>query len=97
VAIQHHVSGSKLQKAYFRRLRYWMGISEARIQITNERADALRRVWLGLDRIGWALPRALLMLAAQAPDVRFRRQCQMYEVIGYVSGMWRLGAASVNQ
>lgn len=91
IVVYHHVSSSKLTKRWFRERAYWQGLSDA-IMINPEgcllRSASLR---LALKRIGWALPRLLAMLVAADSAARLRRQCQVHETVGYVSGLWKSG------
>ena len=92
IVVGHHVPPSRLTKRYFRQITYWTGLSDAIMLNPDGRLTPALRARLGLTRIGWSLPRLFLMLISTNPAARFRRQCQILEAMGYVSGLWRLGA-----
>jgi len=92
IVVGHHVSPSKLTKRYFRRITYWQGLSDAMMLDLDTRLSLALRTRLSVTRIGWALPRLLLMLIETNSAARFRRQCQVLEAMGYVRGLWRLRA-----
>jgi len=89
IVVGHHVSPSRLTKRWFREAAYRMGLSEAIMLNLDHGLSLALRVWLALIKIGWSLPRLFLMLTAANSASRFRRQCQVLETIGYVSGLWR--------
>ena len=90
IVVHHHVSASRLTKKWFRRAAYWQGISDVTMLYldSGEGPSPSLRIWLTLGKMGWALPRLLLMLIAANPAARFRRECQVLETIGFVSGLW---------
>lgn len=88
IVVGHHVSPSRLTKRWFREAAYQMGLSHAIMLNPDGRLFLALRARLALTRIGWALPRLFLMLIAANSATRFRRQCQVLETIGYVSGLW---------
>ena len=90
IVVGHHVSRPRLTKKWFRERAYWQGVSNAVMMNQDGRLSHLVRACLALARIGWSLPRLFLMLIATKSAARFRRQCQVLETIGYVSGLWRL-------
>jgi len=85
IVVGHHISPSRLTKRYFRRMAYWMGLSNAIMLDPGGRLSLTLRARLALTRIGWALPRLFLMLIATSSAARFRRQCQVLEATGYVT------------
>jgi len=91
IVVDHHASAERLTKRWFRQAAYWQGISTA-IMLHSEsgrRPPLGVRARLTLGMIGWALPRLALMLVATNPAARFRRQCQVLEAVGQISGLWR--------
>lgn len=90
IAVGHHVSPSRLTKKWFRERTYWGGLSDATMINPEGRLSHLVRARLALTKIGWLLPRLFLMLVATDSAARFRRQCQVIEAMGYISGLRRL-------
>ncbi len=90
IVVGHHVSPPRLTKKWFRERAYWQGVSDALMLTAPDGIRVPLRAWLVARRIGWTVPRSLLMLIATSPAARFRRQCQVLEAMGYVSGLWRL-------
>jgi len=88
IVVGHHVSAPKLTKRWFTERAYWQGVSDALMSTPYNGIPILLRAWLAARRIGWMLPRLLLMLVATRSAARFRRQCQVFEAMGYVSGLW---------
>ena len=93
VVVRHHVSASRLTRKWFRERAWWQGVSDATMLcLGSDKGPSLgTRMRLTFGKIGWALPRSVLMLVGTSPGARFRRQCQVLEAIGYVSGLWRKG------
>lgn len=89
IVVGHHVSPSRLTKRWFREAAYWVGLSEAIMLHLDNGLSLALRARLAVTMIGWSLPRLFLMLIATNSATRFRRQCQVLETIGYVSGLWR--------
>jgi len=92
IMVGHHVSPSKLSKKWFRERAYWQGLSKAFMLYPEVGLSSARRARLGLLRIGWMLPRMVLMLSGTNAADRFRRQCQALEAAGYVKGLLRSGS-----
>ena len=90
IMVGHHVSPPRLTKKWFRERAYWQGISDALMSTSHNGIHVAPRAWLALRRIAWTVPRSLAMLIAKNSAARFRRQCQLLEAMGYVSGLWRL-------
>lgn len=89
ISVGHHISPSKLTKTWFRQRAYWQGISNA-IMLDPERGLSLsKRAQLALSRVAWSLPRLVLMFVGTNSAHRFRRQCQLLEVAGFISGLWQ--------
>lgn len=90
IVVEHHVSPSKLRKRWFRNRAYWQGLSDASMWFSNAPSSFALRMGKALSRITWALPRSFLMLVGTSTASRFRRQCQVIETMGFVSGLlWR--------
>jgi glycosyltransferase involved in cell wall biosynthesis len=89
IVIGHHVSASRLVKSYFRRKRYWYGFSAAVLTYPAGQLSTPEQIWLSVKRIAWALPRGMMMFATPNPAAFFRRECQLYESLGYVTGLWK--------
>lgn len=92
IVVGHHVAAPRLTKKWFRERAYWQGVSDALMLTPCNGIRVALRAWLAARRIGWTLPRLLLMLVATKSAARFRRQCQVFETMGYLSGLWRLHA-----
>jgi len=90
IVVGHHVSPPRLTKKWFRERAYWQGVSNALMSTPHDGIHVALRAWLGVRRLGWSVPRLFLMLIATKSAARFRRQCQVFEAMGYVSGLWRL-------
>jgi len=90
IVVRHHASPPRLTKKWFRERAYWQGISDALMSTSHNGIHGAPRAWLALRRIAWTVPRSLAMLIATNSAVRFRRQCQLLEAMGYLSGLWRL-------
>jgi len=90
IVVGHHLPPSRLTKKWFRERAYWQGVSNALMATPPNGIHVALRGWLAARRIGWTVPRLLLMLIAANSRARFRRQCQVLEAMGYVSGLWRL-------
>ncbi|NJP06008.1 MAG: glycosyltransferase family 2 protein [Chloroflexaceae bacterium] len=91
IEVSHHVAARRLEKRYFRRHRYWLGFTEATMIENRQHLSAVGRLWLSTKRIGWLFARFPLMVITPDPAGRFRRQCQGFETVGYLSGLWKLG------
>jgi hypothetical protein len=50
---------------------------------------------LSLEKIGWALPRLLAGLATLDSAVRFKREYQVIQALGYLRGLWTQQAGAV--
>lgn len=96
IVVGHHVSPLRLTKKWFRERAYWQGVSDALMLTPLDGIRVPLRAWLAVRRIGWTVPRSLLMLIATSPAARFRRQCQVLEAMGYVSGLWRLSVEAAS-
>jgi len=90
IVVRHHVSPARLSKEWFRRTAFWQGMSDAiMVRPTAKQLPFRVRMGQSFRKIGWSLPRSLLMVVGTNAAARFRRQCQVFEAIGYVSGLWR--------
>jgi glycosyltransferase involved in cell wall biosynthesis len=87
--VYHHVTASRVMKKHFTNWAYWQGLSDAFMIDPDGRLPDLGRVRLALAKIGWALPRSLLAIAPTGATTRFRRECQVIEAAGYLSGLWQ--------
>lgn len=88
IVVGHHISPQRLNKRWFRRHAYGTGVTQAVMQRMETPIGVLKRAELGLRKLGWAAPRLALMLATRSPADRFRRQYQVLESLGYLSGLW---------
>ena len=95
IVVRHHISRSRLTKRWFRERAYWQGLSDAIMINPDGRLSRFVRARLALTKIGWSLARLFLTLVATNSAARFRRQCQVLETVGYVSGLLRAQAREV--
>jgi GT2 family glycosyltransferase len=95
VCVGHHVAPARLTQRYFRKHRYWMGVTQAGMVQRTARLSSQRRALLLLGKVAWLLPRLALVLVGRSPADRFRRQCQMYEGLGYIAGLSGMHAEAV--
>ncbi len=89
IVVGHHISQARLNKKWFRERACWQGLSDTIMRKPGRRPSHLARSGQTLAKIGWLLPRLLLAIISVSPAARFRRQCQVIEAIGYISGLWR--------
>jgi glucosyl-dolichyl phosphate glucuronosyltransferase len=90
ILVSHHISASRLTKRWFRQHAYWQGKAQALIIASIPKPLAFwSRVRLTLNRLGWAIPRFGLMIVSTKPSDRFRRECQLIETIGFISGLYQ--------
>ena len=87
VHVGHHVAPARLTQRYFRKHRYWMGVTRVGILQREAPLSPRRRALLVVSEIAWLLPRLLLVFVGRSPADRFRRECQMYEGLGYITGL----------
>jgi glycosyltransferase involved in cell wall biosynthesis/MoaA/NifB/PqqE/SkfB family radical SAM enzyme len=94
IAVSHLVPEQRLRKRWFIRRYYWQGVSDAAMQIIEEKPSLRRRLRFAASRAGALLrnPRNLtsLLLPANNPD-QFTRKCFALITIGHLFGL--LGAA----
>jgi hypothetical protein len=57
--------------------------------------STLARSKLSIEKIGWALPRLLAGLATLDSAVRFKREYQVIQALGYLRGLWTQQAGAV--
>lgn len=88
--VRHHVSPVKMTKPWFRRRAFWQGWADG-VMFDHHRRPVPARVGLTARRVLWALPRLSLALAGRSEAARLRRQCQVIEAAGYITGLWRSG------
>jgi glucosyl-dolichyl phosphate glucuronosyltransferase len=90
VLMYHHVMAAKLTQAYFRNWFYWQGLSNAVMMNIEAPLSRLARVRISANKLAWVAPRLLLAPLSPRLDDRFRRRCQVAEVLGLVRGLWQL-------
>jgi len=94
MAIDHLAPPSRLSQAWFTKRFYWQGMSDAVMQIIDDRPSRRRRLKLAANRIG-RLTRTrgrMKALAMRTEDpVAFRLKCWAMIDLGYAAGI--LGAA----
>lgn len=90
IVVWHRLSPGRLTKSWFRRHAYWHGFSEA-IMLSTAAPCARSRLKASLAKLGWALPRLLAGLASLEPAARFKREYQVIQSLGFLSGLWRRG------
>ena len=93
MSVQHRVPASRLSKGWFRRRYYWQGVSDAVMQLLEERPSPARRASDALARTVDLLtcPRDLRALASISDDPdHFERKCFALIAVGHITGL--LGA-----
>lgn len=94
VAVGHHVPGERLRQPWFVRRYYWQGVSDAVMQLLEERPSPLRRLRLaGRRALALVRPPATLgtLLLPTDEPARFTRKCWAWIALGHTLGL--LGAA----
>lgn len=91
--VSHHVPGERLRQPWFRRRYYWQGVSDAVMQLLEERPTPAGRLRLAARRAR-ALVRppatlGVLLLPTDEP-ARFTRKCWAWIALGHTLGL--LGA-----
>ena len=94
IAIKHHVFESRLNQSWFTHRYYWQGVSDAVMQILQERPSTLKRLRLAVSK-AITLARSpkkvmKLILPTKNPE-RFTEKCFALIALGYIYGL--LGAA----
>jgi glucosyl-dolichyl phosphate glucuronosyltransferase len=93
IAVGHHVPAVRLRQPWFRRRYYWQGVSDAMIQLLEERPSPVRRLRLAGGRFRDLLRRpdwvAALLLPTDEP-ARFTAKCWAWIAVGHTLGL--LGA-----
>jgi glycosyltransferase involved in cell wall biosynthesis len=94
MAVGHHVPAARLHKPWFRKRYYWQGVSDAVMQLLEERPGPLRRPYLAVRRLRGLLRHpswvAALLLPTNQPT-RFTDKCWAWIAVGHIFGL--LGAA----
>lgn len=94
MAVRHLVPASRLDQRWFRRRYFWQGVSDAVMELLDERKSPGARLATGLARSARLArhPRRIRHLLARAEDPqRFTEQCFTWIAVGHVAGL--LGAA----
>lgn len=89
IKIGHHVSPTRLQKDWFRRHAFGTGQTAVIMDRLTKPDQMGNRLLVSLRKVGWIIPRAVIMLLTPDPAKRFRREYQLREVAGYVAALWR--------
>jgi glucosyl-dolichyl phosphate glucuronosyltransferase len=90
IQVNHTITAARTTKRWFKENAYWQGVSNAYIDKNfSKRRIKFPGPQLTLRKAGWLLPRLGLLVIATNPVDRFRRQCQYFEAIGYISGLYR--------
>jgi glycosyltransferase involved in cell wall biosynthesis len=93
-AVRHHIVKSRLEKSWFIHRYYWQGVSDAVMQILEERPSTLEQLRFALMESKNLLksPRKLmtLILPTNDPD-QFTQKCFTLITLGHIYGL--LGAA----
>lgn len=94
IAIKHHVFESRLNQSWFTRRYYWQGVSDAVMQILQERPSTLKRLRLAVSKTITLVrsPKKVmkLILPTNNPE-RFTEKCFALITLGHIYGL--LGAA----
>ena len=93
IAIRHHIFESRLNQSWFIRRYYWQGVSDAVMQILQERPSRLQRLRLAVSKAIVLLrsPKKIikLILPTNNPE-RFTEKCFALITLGHIYGL--LGA-----
>jgi glucosyl-dolichyl phosphate glucuronosyltransferase len=89
IVVKHHISPSRLTKNWFRRHAYWHGYSEALMDFPEASRQRALRVKGSLQKVSWALPRLAVGLFTLDPKLRFKREYQVIQSLGFLHGVWR--------
>jgi len=93
IAIGHHIFKSRLNQSWFTRRYYWQGVSDAVMQILQERPSRLQRLRLAVSKAIILLrsPKKImkLILPTNNPK-RFTEKCFALITLGHIYGL--LGA-----
>ena len=92
--VGHHVPGDRLRQPWFRRRYYWQGVSDAVMQLLEERPSPAGRLCLAARRaLALVRPPATLsaLLLPTDEPTRFTRKCWAWIALGHTLGL--LGAA----
>ncbi|MFN3530985.1 MAG: glycosyltransferase family 2 protein [Candidatus Brocadia sp.] len=93
IAIGHHIFESRLSQSWFIRRYYWQGVSDAVMQLLQERPSPLKRL-----RFAFSLAKILfesrekvmtLLLPTTDPD-RFTQKCFAFITLGHIYGLLRV-------
>lgn len=94
MAVRHLVPASRLDKRWFRRRYYWQGVSDALMELLDDRPTWRRRAAAAIEHVRRLArePRRLGGLIVPTDDpARFTQQCFTWIAVGHVAGL--LGAA----
>lgn len=94
IAVSHLVPKSRLRKKWFIRRYYWQGVSDAAMQILQERPSACRRLRLAASKaktLLWSSEKLKrLMLPTNNPE-QFTQKCFDLITLGHIYGLLRVG------
>jgi glycosyltransferase involved in cell wall biosynthesis len=94
IVIRHHIVKSRLTQSWFIRRYYWQGISDAVMQIIQEKPSTLKRLRLAISETKKLLhsPRRVMALVLPTNDPeKFTEKCFALITLGHIYGL--LGAA----
>jgi len=90
IAVRHVVEKSRLEKRWFRKRYLWQGISDAAMQILEERPSAAGRITAALPllfRLA-SSPKSLVTLFKPTDDPRrFTEKCFTWISLGHIAGL----------
>ncbi len=93
IAIGHHIFESRLSQSWFIRRYYWQGVSDAVMQLLQERPSTLKRLRFAFSRAKnlFQSPGKVmtLLLPTTNPD-RFTQKCFAFITLGYIYGLLRV-------
>ncbi len=90
IAIKHHVFESRLNQSWFTRRYYWQGVSDAVMQILQERPSTLRRLRLAVSKavILVRSPKSVMKLILPTNNPRrFTEKCFALITLGHIYGL----------
>lgn len=93
IVVGHHIFGSRLNQSWFIRRYYWQGVSDAVMQLLQERPSPLKRLCFAfsLAKILFESREKVmtLLLPTTDPD-RFTQRCFAFIKLGHIYGLLRV-------
>jgi len=94
IAVEHHIFESRLNKSWFTRRYFWQGVSDAVMQILQERPSTLKRARLAVSKatpLLQSLKKVMKLILPTNDPHRFTEKCFALITLGHMFGL--LGAS----